>query len=166
MGAWSHEIFGSDDAGDMSDFIGNFVGTKSIEDEYGLMEYSVCSPERWDRKMVKFMKAGFEANMDGFLEFIAAEYKIRRKRFKDLTDACSFSDEGTFGLVLTALIMNAGANMPDIVRLIGFNAIANELADTERLGEWNDNGVGRIRALKAFARKLEAYKGGRRVKIL
>lgn len=166
MGAWSHKIFGSDDAGDMSDFIGYFVDTKSIEDDDGRLEYSVCNPENWDRKMATFMKAGLEKNTDGFLEFINAGYKIRRKRFKDLTDACSFGDEGTFELVLTALYMNAGAAMPDIVKRIGLNAIANELADTERLEDWNDSGAGRKRVLAAFKKKLTAYKGGRRIKIV
>ncbi len=166
MGAWAHGIFDNDDAGDMSDTIGDFVDTKSIEDEDGWLEYSVCNPENWDRKMITFMKAGFEANMDGFLEFIEAGYKIRRKRFKDLSDAYSYSDPGTFGLVLTALIMNTGANMPDIVKRIGLNAIANELADTERLENWNDNGMGRIRVLNALKKKLTAYKGGRRIKIV
>lgn len=169
MGAWAHGIFGDDDAGDMSDTIGDFVGIKGEElsdDFWNDDGCSACDPSGWNSKFAKSMKTGFEANMDGFLEFVAAGYKIRRKRFKDLSSACSYDDEGVFGMILAALVMNAGADMPAIVKRIGLNAIANELADTERLEDWNDYGMGRIRVLNAFKKKLTAYKGGRRIKIV
>ncbi len=167
MGAWSHEIFGSDDAGDMSDAIGDFIGLSNWTDDGEFAEYVVCSPDRWNSEFATSVRDGLEKHSASFVEFVAAGYKIRRKAFKDLTEMCRYDTEDTFGLVLPALYMNSGAVMPKEVLADGIRAIEANLTDEERLEDWNDGGTGRKRMLRSFRTKLKSYSKSlhRRVKI-
>jgi len=105
----SHGIFANDDAGDMSDFIGDFINVKTFDES--LNNCLVCDPSGWNNHMINRMHKGFDINMDGLMEFINSGYKLKTKRYRNLKSACSGGDEGIFGMVLAALCMNSGAKI-------------------------------------------------------